>query len=180
MERNVEGERMTEKNVEKSAEKGVAKGAETPEPAASGSASTAPTLVVKGVATIPLDEIKFSYARSAGPGGQNVNKTSSKARLRWRLDGGRVAPEVVERFKKLYPSWVTSDGDVVIYNQEFRDAPKNRAACLEKLRAALERAGETPKERIPTKPTRGSQLRRLASKKRQSEKKKERGRRDFD
>lgn len=137
-------------------------------------------LVVKGVATIPFDEIKFSYARSAGPGGQNVNKVASKARLRWRLEGGRVAPDVVARFKKLYPSWITADGDVVIYNQEFRDAPKNRAACLEKLRAALERAGEKPKERIPTKPTRGSQLRRLESKKRLSAKKKERGRRDFD
>ncbi|MBQ6826405.1 MAG: aminoacyl-tRNA hydrolase [Thermoguttaceae bacterium] len=138
-----------------------------------------PTLDVPGVASIPLAEIEFEFVRSSGPGGQNVNKVSSKARLRWR-PGERLAPEVWERFQRLYPSWTTEAGDVVVSSQKFRDAPKNKADCLEKLRAALEKAGRAPKKRIPTKPTRGSILRRLADKKRNSDKKKERGRRDFD
>lgn len=138
-----------------------------------------PTLDVPGVASIPLAEIEFEFVRSSGPGGQNVNKTSSKARLRWR-PGERLSPEVWARFQRLYPSWTTEAGDVVVSSQKFRDAPKNKAECLEKLRAALEKAGRTPKKRIPTKPTRGSILRRLEDKKRNSDKKKERGRRDFD
>ena len=138
-----------------------------------------PTLDVPGVASIPLAEIEFEFIRSSGPGGQNVNKVASKARLRWR-PGERLAPEVWARFQRLYPSWTTEAGEVVVSSQKFRDAPKNKAECLEKLRAALEKAGKTPKKRIPTKPTRGSILRRLADKKRNSDKKKERGRRDFD
>lgn len=140
----------------------------------------ADVLDVDGLVSIPLSEIEFSFVRSSGPGGQNVNKVSSKARLRWKLTGGRLAPEVVERFRKLYPSWVTESGDVSIAAQTSRDAPKNKAACLEKLRAAIRKALQTPKKRIPTKPTRGSILRRLDNKKRLSDKKRSRTRRDFE
>jgi ribosome-associated protein len=146
----------------------------TPAPTVGG-----PTLDAPGVASIPLAEIEFEFVRSSGPGGQNVNKVASKARLRWR-PGERLAPDVWARFQRLYPSWTTEGGEIVVSCQKFRDAPKNKAECLEKLRAALEKAGRTPKKRIPTKPTRGSVLRRLADKKRNSDKKKERGRRDFD
>lgn len=138
------------------------------------------TLDVRGVVSIPLSEIEFTYTHSSGPGGQNVNKTSSKARLRWKLTGGRLDPEIVERFKSLYPSWVTESGDVVVASQTSRDALKNKYACLEKLRIAIQKASVKPKKRIPTKPTRGSVLRRLDSKKRLSVKKQERSRRDFD
>lgn len=137
------------------------------------------TLDVPGVGAIPLAEIEFEFVRSSGPGGQNVNKVASKARLRWR-PGDRLTPEVWERFQRLYPSWTTEAGEIVVSSQKFRDAPKNKAECLAKLRAALEKAGRTPKKRIPTKPTFGSILRRLADKKRNSLRKKERGTRDFD
>lgn len=139
-----------------------------------------PTLDVPGVVSIPLSEIKVSYARSSGPGGQNVNKTSSKAQIRWNLVGGRLAPDVVERFRKLYPSYVTEKNEVVISNQEFRDAPKNRQACFNKLCAAILAASKRPKKRIPTKPTPGSIERRLDAKKRLSAKKKDRSKKDFD
>lgn len=139
-----------------------------------------PTLDVPGVVSIPLSEIEITYARSSGPGGQNVNKVSSKARLRWNLNSGRLAPDVVERFRTLYPSWVTESGEVVISSQISRDAPKNKFACLEKLRLAIQKAAFKPKKRIPTKPTYGSVLRRLDAKKRQANKKKERSRRDFE
>lgn len=140
----------------------------------------AATLNVPGVGRIPLSEIEITYSRSSGPGGQNVNKVSSKARLRWNLRGGRVSEEVAARFQQLYPSWVTESGEVVISSQISRDAPKNKAACLEKLRLALQKAGFKPKKRIPTKPTHGSVLRRLDAKKRLSNKKQERSRKDFD
>lgn len=64
----------------------------------SGGGATGSTLDVPGVASIPLDEIEFEFVRSSGPGGQNVNKVSSKARLRWR-PGERLAPEVWARFQ---------------------------------------------------------------------------------
>ncbi|MGI6402199.1 MAG: alternative ribosome rescue aminoacyl-tRNA hydrolase ArfB [Thermoguttaceae bacterium] len=141
-----------------------------------------PVLKIPGVASIPLSEIEVTYARSSGPGGQKVNKTSTKARLRWNLADGRLAPETVARFKKLYPSYVTCNDEVVITCQEYRSAPRNRAVCLEKLQAAIERASKAPKRRIPTKPTRGSVRRRLEAKKRHSLKKRERSRRycDYD
>ncbi|MCF0233481.1 MAG: aminoacyl-tRNA hydrolase [Thermoguttaceae bacterium] len=137
-------------------------------------------LDVNGKISIPLSEIEFTFVRSSGPGGQNVNKVSSKARLRWRLTSGRVDEETVARFKTLYPSWLTEDGDVVIYAQVSRDAPKNKAACLAKLRDALVKALARPKKRIATKPTRGSVERRLAAKRRVSEKKRDRGKNHFD
>ena len=143
-------------------------------------ASTSETLDVPGVVTIPLDEIQITYVRSAGPGGQNVNKTATKARIRWKLDSGRLEPEVVARFRALFPSWVTTENEVVISNQEYREAPKNKDACLAKLREALKRAATKPKERIPTKPTRGSIRRRLEAKKRLSATKRERSQRDFE
>lgn len=142
--------------------------------------ATVDALVVPGVATIPLSEIEITYARSSGPGGQNVNKVSSKARLRWNLNSGRLSPETVERFKTLYPSWVTLQGEVVITAQQSRDAPKNRASCLRKLRDAIARAAIVPKERIPTRPTRGSVRRRLEDKRRQAEKKQSRSFKNYE
>ncbi len=138
------------------------------------------TLEIPGVCSIPLSEIEITYARSSGPGGQNVNKVSSKARLRWNLNSGRLDSEITERFKTLYPSWTTASGDVVITSQISRDAPKNKDACLRKLKDALLKASKKPKKRIPTKPTYGSILRRLDSKKRLSAKKRERGRVDLE
>jgi len=133
------------------------------------------TLEIPGVVSIPLSEIEITYARSSGPGGQNVNKVSSKARLRWNLNSGRLDDETVERFKALYPSWVTDSGEVVIASQISRDAPKNKDACLQKLKDAILKASKKPKKRVPTKPTYGSILRRLDAKKRLSAKKRERG-----
>ena len=130
------------------------------------------TLEIPGVCSIPLSEIEITYARSSGPGGQNVNKVSSKARLRWNLNSGILDSAIIERFKTLYPSWVTASGEVVIASQISRDAPKNKDACLRKLKDAVLKASKTPKKRIPTKPTYGSMLRRLDSKKRLSANKK--------
>ncbi|MBR2694453.1 MAG: aminoacyl-tRNA hydrolase [Thermoguttaceae bacterium] len=121
--------------------------------------------------SIPTAEIEFTYVRSSGPGGQNVNKVSSKAVLRWNLAASELPDEAKERFRGLYPSYVSEKGDVIVTGQRFRDAPKNRDDCLEKLRLMIAKSLEKPKKRIPTKPTRGSVRRRLVEKAKHSAKK---------
>ncbi|MCI0362202.1 MAG: aminoacyl-tRNA hydrolase [Planctomycetaceae bacterium] len=115
---------------------------------------------------IPDDELKFSFSRSSGPGGQNVNKVSSKATMRWAATASASVPvDVRDRFLKKYASQLTKDGELVVYSQEFRDQPKNIDACREKLRAMLASVVTPPKKRRPTKPTKGSKTRRLTDKK---------------
>ncbi|MDO4582477.1 MAG: alternative ribosome rescue aminoacyl-tRNA hydrolase ArfB [Planctomycetia bacterium] len=123
---------------------------------------------------IPESEISFTFVRSSGPGGQNVNKVASKAVLSWNpatsvLLAGR--PEVVERLQTLYPSAFNKKGEILLKSQLTRDAIRNREDCLEKLRAMLLRAFRKPKRRIRTKPTRGSNERRLRKKSQNAEKK---------
>ncbi len=121
---------------------------------------------------IPLREFSFTFARSGGPGGQNVNKVNSKATLHWPVMLSGTIPEAVrQRFLRRFRHRVSSEGDVVIVSQRFRDAGRNVADCLEKLRAMLVEAAKTPTIRRATKPTLGSKRRRLESKRRRAEKK---------
>jgi len=118
---------------------------------------------------IPLDEFEWSFARSGGPGGQNVNKVASKAVLRWKLDASPSVPDDVKaRFRNRFPARITTDGDVVISSELTRDQGRNREDCLEKLAAMLRSAAVAPKVRRPTKPSRASQRRRVEAKRRQS------------
>ena len=83
---------------------------------------------------IPASEIELTFARSSGPGGQNVNKTSSKAVLRWNLLGSNAVPESVKkRFMEAFASRLTTEGDVVIHSDESRDRSINIETCKEKL-----------------------------------------------
>jgi ribosome-associated protein len=143
-------------------------------------AETPPTaLMVNSRLRIPLDEFEFSYARSSGPGGQNVNKVNSKALLRWPVRTSPSLPEAVrQRFLSRYGNRVTTEGDLLISSQRFRDQSRNVEDCLEKLREMLVEAAVAPVRRKRTRPTRGSIQRRLDSKRRKSEKKQ--GRRDVD
>ncbi len=126
---------------------------------------------------IPDDELRFSFARSSGPGGQNVNKVNSKAILRWDVSNSPSLPaDVRERFVGAYGSRITVEGEIVIVGERFRDQPKNIADCREKLRAMLAAVARPPKKRKKTKPSRAAKQRRLDSKKREGDKK--RGRRD--
>lgn len=130
--------------------------------------------------TIAEEELQWSYARSSGPGGQNVNKVNSKATLRWVPRDGSVPRAVWKRFLSLAKRFVTNEGEVVIQSQEHRDQPQNVEACRAKLKALLQAACVSPKRRIKTKPSRASQRRRLDEKKRVSEKKKTRQSKSFD
>jgi ribosome-associated protein len=118
---------------------------------------------------IPLDEFEWSFARSGGPGGQNVNKVASKAILRWKLDASPSVPEDVKiRFRARFPSRITTDGEVVISSELTRDQGRNREDCLEKLAAMLRSAAVAPKVRRPTRPSRAAKRRRVDAKRRQS------------
>jgi ribosome-associated protein len=121
---------------------------------------------------IPLDEITITFARSAGPGGQNVNKVSTKAVLRWGVRESLGVPEDVRRrFCSAYATRITRQGELVLQSQRFRTAGRNATDCLEKLRAMLAAVARPPKPRKPTRPTRGSVGRRLDAKRRQSQRK---------
>jgi ribosome-associated protein len=129
-------------------------------------------LVVNPRLKIPLREFQFSFARSSGPGGQNVNKVSTKATLRWPVLTSPSLPEPVrERFFLRYRRRITAEGELVITSQRFRDAGRNVADCLEKLRKMLADVAVTPKRRKTTKPTRASVERRLEQKRKHSRKK---------
>lgn len=126
-------------------------------------------LVVNDAIQIPDEEFDWSYARSGGPGGQNVNKVASKAVLRWDVAGSPSVPaSVKERFRQLFRRRLTSAGELVLSGQRFRDQERNRQDCLEKLAELIRQAATVPEIRRPTKPTKGSKQRRLADKRRQS------------
>lgn len=125
--------------------------------------------------TIPESELRFSFARSSGPGGQNVNKVSSKATLHWDVVQSPSLPDdVKQRFLTTYKSRITTQGEIVVISQESRDQPKNIQICLDKLRAMLLEVLTPPKKRRPTKPTKGSKVRRLEAKKNKSQTKQNR------
>ncbi|HEX3147787.1 MAG TPA: alternative ribosome rescue aminoacyl-tRNA hydrolase ArfB [Gemmataceae bacterium] len=126
-------------------------------------------LEVTNAIRIPLDEFEWSFARSGGPGGQNVNKVASKAVLRWNFAGSpSVADDVKARFRERFPSRLTTEGEVVLSSELTRDQGRNREDCLAKLADLLRAVARPPKVRRPTKPSKGSQIRRVEAKKRQS------------
>jgi ribosome-associated protein len=115
-------------------------------------------------------EFDFTYARSRGPGGQNVNRTNSAAILRWNLRDTQSLPENIKaRLLEKLANQLTVDGDILIRSEEFRDQDQNRSACLKRLQALVQKALFVPKKRVATKPTRSSVRKRLDTKKRDSE-----------
>jgi ribosome-associated protein len=127
-------------------------------------------LVISENLTIPESELRFSFARSSGPGGQNVNKVSSKAILHFDVRSSPSLPDAVRaRFLERYPTRVTKSGEVVIHSEEYRDQPKNIQSCRDKLKDLLLSVLKAPKKRRPTKPSRGSKVRRLKAKKARSQ-----------
>jgi ribosome-associated protein len=118
------------------------------------------------------DKAEIDFARSGGPGGQNVNKVNSKAVARIRLDSieGLSAAEAAMALSRL-AGRLTLEGELVVQSDEERDQPRNREAALARLVSLVCGAAKIPKPRKATKPTRASRERRLASKKTRSESK---------
>ena len=134
-------------------------------------------LVINAQLTIPADELRFSFARSAGPGGQNVNKVNTKAVLRWAIGASAAIPAAVrERFVARFGNRVTSSGDVLIASDQHRHRARNIAECRERLRAMLLAVAAPPRRRRPTRPPRGANEARLKNKRQQAQKKRDRRR----
>ena len=105
----------------------------------------------------------------------------SKARLRWNvLASPSLPPSVRERFLARFGARLTTEGDLILTSDRFRDRLQNERDCREKLRAMLAEVEHAPKARRPTKPGRGARERRHKQKKRQGEKKKQRSRGSWD
>jgi len=119
---------------------------------------------------IPETEFTWSFARSGGPGGQNVNKVASKAVLRWHIAASSALAEDVKiRLALQQKRFFTQDGELIIMSQKYRDQERNRQDCLEKLRAMILQAATLPKKRKPMKPSRGAKEARLRVKKKRSQ-----------
>lgn len=133
------------------------------------------TLEINSRIAIPLAEFEFAYARSSGPGGQNVNKVNSKVHLRWQPTRSPSLPaDVLQRFLGRYRSRLTIDGELLLSSQRFRDQARNVDDCLEKLRELVRSVAQPPVRRKKTKPTRGMVERRLKEKKADGAKKQQR------
>ena len=121
---------------------------------------------------IPVRELRFSFARSSGPGGQNVNKVNTKATLRWNLAENRSLPmSLKQRFRDRYANRINAEGEFVLHSQRYRDQARNVRDCMEKLRGLVAAVAEAPRPRKKTKPTRGAIARRRKAKELNSRKK---------
>jgi ribosome-associated protein len=119
--------------------------------------------------TIPSAELRICFARSGGPGGQNVNKVETKVELRWTPgESATLSQEDREWLLKRLAKKLTSDGDLVVTSQRTRDQVRNREDARAKMATIILRALERPKRRKRTRRSRASIERRLREKKQQS------------
>lgn len=136
-------------------------------------------LSITGSWSIPESELSERFSRSSGPGGQGVNTTDSRVELSFDLAGAASIPEQLRARALEHLQSRLVDGVITISASEHRSQLVNRQAARERLAAVLAKAVTPPgPKRRPTKPTKGSQRRRLAGKKRRSEVKKYRRRGD--
>ncbi len=128
-------------------------------------------------------ELSFSFVRSGGPGGQNVNKVSTAAQLRFNAAASPSLPDHVKRrLHAIAGARATSDGEVIISASRFRTQERNRSDAIDRLVALIRKALEEPKKRRTTRPTHASRVRRVRSKRLHAEKKRFRrgGSEDFE
>ena len=128
-------------------------------------------IVVNKSLSIPISEIELTAIRSSGPGGQNVNKVSSAAHLRFNILQSSLPTVYKQRLLSLKDQRISKQGVIILKAQSYRTWEKNRLDAIQRLQTLLQSVTRTPKARKATKPTRSSQLKRLESKAQQGRKK---------
>ena len=125
--------------------------------------------------TLPPEELSWRFSRSAGPGGQSVNTTDSRVELSFDLEGSAALPPVYRDRALRALAGRLADGVLTVAASESRSQLRNREAAAERMSTLLTQAtAAPPRPRRPTKPSRGARERRLAAKKRTSERKRQR------
>ena len=127
--------------------------------------------------TIKSWELSEQFIRASGPGGQNVNKTSSAVELRFEAERSPSLSEPVKkRLKKIAGAKWTKEGAIVLKCDETRHQVRNREIVLKRLKEMIKKSLVTPKRRLATRPTLASNRRRITAKKNRADLKSNRAR----
>ncbi len=122
--------------------------------------------------TIPLSEINLAFVRSSGPGGQKVNKTSTKVQLRWNVGASAIfTPEQKILIRRKLTTRINLADEIALASDRLRSQSQNRDFAIKQLERLITKALTPKKKRRATRPTRASKERRLEEKKRRARKK---------
>lgn len=116
---------------------------------------------------IKESELHFSYVRSSGPGGQHVNKVSTAVQLKYNVMQSDIPEELKQRFNDRYRNRISKNGFLTITAQSFKSQKKNKDDALSRLEKLFSDI-KIQTKRIPTKPSRGSKVKRIEGKKKRS------------
>lgn len=128
--------------------------------------STVPGIELAAGVWTDRSELRFGFSRSSGPGGQNVNKVNTKTELRVRPESLHgMTDKARARLRVLAANRITNEGDLLIVSETGRTQEANRQECMKRLGTLIAEALPEPKKRQPTRPTKGSVVKRLDQKK---------------